>query len=149
MAQKYIDKFSDSELRDISHLGGFEITSEIALSELKNRRNQKTNKITFYENKFFIKKTDDKIILYKTGSYNVKNKTIPYDSLTLVAESDTDFEGKPYHEGFVQFSVDESVTTIALEWKFDGFTETTPEVWHIYLNKYHIIFNDLKTIIKE
>lgn len=144
MVKKYIDKFSDSELRDISHLGGLEITSEMALSELNNRKNEEDGKIVFYENKIFIKKTNDKITLYKTGSYNVKNNTIPYDSLTLLTESYMDC-----HEGFVQFSVEESITMRALEWKFDGFTETTPEIWNIYLNKYHIIFNDLKTIIEE
>ena len=144
MKHKYIDKFSDEELREINHYGGFEITSEIALNELTNRNNEKYEKLVLYENKFFIKKTNDKITLYKTGSYNVKNNTLPVDSLTLLVESDTDC-----HEGFFQFSVEESVTTRALEWKFDGFTETTPEVWHIYLNKYHIIFNDLKTIIND
>ena len=144
MKHKYIDKFSDEELREINHYGGFEITSEIALNELTNRNNEKYEKLVLYENKFFIKKTNDKITLYKTGSYNVKNNTLPFDSLTLLVESDTDC-----HEGFFQFSVEESVTTRALEWKFDGFTETTPEVWHIYLNKYHIIFNDLKTIIND
>lgn len=142
MAQKYIDKFSDSELRDISHLGGLEITSEMALSELKNRRKQKTDEITFYENKFLIKKTDDKITLYKTGSYNDKNGTLPYDRLTIVTESDID-----WHEACVQYSVDMSATMRELEWKLDGFIETTPEIFGEYVNKYHIIFNNIKTII--
>ena len=144
MKHKYIDKFSDAELREINHFGGFEITSEMALNELNNRNNENYEKVVLYENKIFIKKTSAKITLYKTGSYNVKNNTLPYDSLTLLVDSDTDC-----HEGFFQFSVEESVTTRALEWKFDGFTETTPEVWHIYLNKYYIIFNDLKTIIND
>lgn len=142
MVQKYIDKFSDSELRDISHLGGLEITSEMALSELKVRRNQKTDKITFYENKIFIKKTNDKITLYKTGSFNDKNGTLPYDRLTIVTESDID-----WHEACVQYSIDMSATMRELEWKLDGFIETDPKTFGDYVNKYHIIFNDIKTIL--
>ena len=142
MVQKYIDKFSDSELRDISHLGGLEITSEMALSELKVRRNQKTDKITFYENKIFIKKTEDKIAIYNIGSYNDKNGTLSYDRLTIVTESDIDL-----HEACVQYLVDMSATMRELEWKLDGFVETNPEIFGDYVNKYHIIFNNIKTIL--
>ena len=142
--EEYILKLSDFDLQKIAASEGFEITPSMAIQELKKRKDEKNNVFKTFENKFFIKKKEDCIELYKMGSYSLVNYGMHYDRLRIFTDNDDDCI-----EASIQLSKNLLCFKQELEWKFYGFVETSEEVYNKYLAKYQIAYDTIRTLLNE
>lgn len=144
MNKEYISKLSDFDLQKIAAYGGVEITPSMAVQELKERMDKKNNVFKTFENKFFIKKKEDSIELYKMGSYNLEEYGMRYDRLRIFTDNDEDWS-----EAAVQLSKNLLIIKQDLEWKFCNLVETSEDVYNKYLAKCQIAYDTIRTLLNE
>ena len=68
--KNFLETLGDSQLEDIIKRNGVIITPELATDELRARRRNRENPFEKFENKYYIYKNEDTIILIRTFVYS-------------------------------------------------------------------------------
>ena len=140
MEQKnFLETLGDSQLEDIIKRNGVIITPELATDELRARRRNRENPFEKFENKYYIYKNEDTIILIRTFVYSddecgLTTKVMKFGVYPGMIESDA------------RFSISEEyLSKETLTYYFKNFVETTADVW----NNYEFMYNKLMQIMLD
>ena len=140
MEQKnFLETLGDSQLEDIIKRNGVIITPELATDELRARRRNRENPFEKFENKYYICKNEDTIILIRTFVYSddecgLTTKVMKFGVYPGMIESDA------------RFSISEEyLSKETLTYYFKNFVETTADVW----NNYEFMYNKLMQIMLD
>ena len=131
--KNFLETLGDSQLEDIIKRNGVIITPELATDELRARRRNRENPFEKFENKYYIYKNEDTIILIRTFVYSdeecgLTTKVMKFGAYPGMIESDA------------RFSISEEyLSKETLTYYFKNFVETTADVW----NNYEFMYNKL------
>jgi hypothetical protein len=145
MEKELVSNLNDYYLHKIVAYGDLKITPDMAQDELNIRYGKKDEAFEKYENKYFIKKTQDSVKLYKMGEYNKSNRGMYYDRLTFsLDENESD-----WNEAVVQLTEGMFIDKLELECKFANIVETTKDVYDKYMIKYRDSFEIIRKMIND
>jgi hypothetical protein len=145
MEKELVSNLNDYYLHKIVAYGDLKITPDMAQDELNIRYGKKDEAFEKYENKYFIKKTQDSVKLYKMGEYNKSNRGMYYDRLTFsLDENESD-----WNEAVVQLTEGMFIDKLELECKFANIVETTKDVYDKYMKKYRDSFEIIRKMIND
>ena len=139
MEKNFLETLGDSQLEDIIKRNGVIITPELATDELRARRRNRENPFEKFENKYYIYKNEDTIILIRTFVYSddecgLTTKVMKFGVYPGMIESDA------------RLSItDEYLSKEKLTYYFKNFVETTADVW----NNYEFMYNKLMQIMLD
>lgn len=128
--KNFLETLGDSQLEDIIKRNGVIITPELATDELRARRRNRENPFEKFENKYYIYKNEDTIILIKTFVYSdedcgLTTKVMKFDVHHGMIESDA-----------ILSISEEYLSKEKLTYYFKNFEETTADVWNNYESMY-------------
>ena len=139
MEKNFLETLGDSQLEDIIKRNGVIITPELATDELRARRRNRENPFEKFENKYYIYKNEDTIILIRTFVYSdeecgLTTKVMKFGVYPGMIESDA------------RLSItEEYLSKEKLTYYFKNFVETTADVW----NNYEYMYNRLMQIMLD
>ena len=137
--KNFLETLGDSQLEDIIKRNGVIITPELATDELRARRRNRENPFEKFENKYYIYKNEDTIILIRTFVYSddecgLTTKVMKFGVYPGMIESDA------------RLSISEEyLSKEKLTYYFKNFVETTADVW----NNYEFMYNKLMQIMLD
>lgn len=137
--KNFLETLGDSQLEDIIKRNGVIITPELATDELRARRRNRENPFEKFENKYYIYKNEDTIILIRTFVYSdedcgLTTKIMKFGVYPGMIESDA------------RLSItEEYLSKEKLTYYFKNFVETTAEEW----NNYEFMYNKLMQIMLD
>lgn len=137
--KNFLETLGDSQLEDIIKKNGVIITPELATDELRARQRNRENPFEKFENKYYIYKNEDTIILIRTFIHSddecgLTTKVMKFGVYPGMIESDA------------RFSISEEyLSKEKLTYYFKNFVETTADVW----NNYEFMYNKLMQIMLD
>ena len=133
--KNFLETLGDSQLEDIIKRNGVIITPELAIYELRARQRNMENPFEKFENKFYIFKNDDTIVLIRTSVY-CENE----DGLSITEMKFGVYPGMLDSDAKISMS-QKYVGKEKILYYFSNFKETTSGVWIKYQNIYGMLMN--------
>ena len=133
--KNFLETLGDSQLEDIIKRNGVIITPELAIDELRARRRNRENPFEKFENKYYIYKNEDTIILIRTSVY-CENE----DGLSITEMKFGVYPGMLDSDAKISMS-QEYVRKEKITYYFSNFKETTSGVWIKYQDIYGMLMN--------
>lgn len=139
MKHNSLSFLNDSQLEDIIKRNGVIITPELATDELRARRKDRENPFEKFENKYFIFKNEDTVVLLRTSVYSEEE-----DGLSLTELKFGVYPGMIDSDARISMS-EEYVGKEKISYYFKNFKETMPSEWL----RYQSIYNKLMSIMAD
>lgn len=135
----FLETLGDSQLEDIIKRNGVIITPELAVDELRARRRNKENPFEKFENKYYIYKNEDTIVVLRTSVYSEEE-----DGLSLTELKFGVYPGMLDSDARISMS-QKYIRKYKILYYFENFKEITPSEWL----KYQDIYNKLMVIMTD
>jgi hypothetical protein len=135
----FLETLGDSQLEDIIKRNGVIITPELATDELRARRRNRENPFEKFENKYYIYKNEDTIVVLRTSVYSEEE-----DGLSLTELKFGVYHGMLDSDARISMS-QEYVGKDKISYYFKNFKEITPSEWL----RYQDIYNRLMVIMTD
>ena len=120
--KNFLETLGDSQLEDIIKRNGVIITPELAIDELRARRRNRENPFEKFENKYYIFKNEDTIVVLRTSVYSNEE-----DGLSLTELKFGVYPGMLDSDARISMS-QEYVRKEKIPYYFSNFKETTSGV---------------------
>lgn len=135
----FLETLGDSQLEDIIKRNGVIITPELAIDELRARRRNRENPFEKFENKYYIYKNEDTIVVLRTSVYSEEE-----DGLSLTELKFGVYPGMLDSDARISMS-QKYVGKDKISYYFENFKEITPSEWL----RYQDIYNRLMVIMTD
>jgi hypothetical protein len=135
----FLETLGDSQLEDIIKRNGVIITPELAIDELRARRRNRENPFEKFENKYYIYKNEDTIVVLRTSVYSEEE-----DGLSLTELKFGVYHGMLDSDARISMS-QEYVGKDKISYYFKNFKEIMPSEWL----RYQDIYNRLMVIMTD
>ena len=137
--KNFLETLGDSQLEDIIKRNGVIITPELAIDELRARRRNRENPFEKFENKYYIYKNEDTIVVLRTSVYSEEE-----DGLSLTELKFGVYPGMLDSDARISMS-QKYIRKYKILYYFENFKEITPSEWL----KYQDIYNKLMVIMTD
>lgn len=137
--KNFLESLGDSQLEEIIKRNGVIITPELATDELRARRRNRENPFEKFENKYYIYKNEDTIVVLRTSVFSEEE-----DGLSLTELKFGVYHGMLDSDARISMS-QEYVGKDKISYYFKNFKEIIPSEWL----RYQDIYNRLMVIMTD